>query len=188
MMDIKVVGRGGQGAVSAVYMLALSAFKEGYYTQASAVFGIERQGSEVNSYCRISKKPIYRYDEVKEPSVLILLDPTLLESSPEKVLSRNGLLLINTNKKNTDFEFRRDIIVKTINASSISLKIFNRPLFNTPMLGAFAGVTGLISISSLYKAISETFKAKGRVIIDLNKEAASIAYKEKIKDKVIVEL
>ena len=187
-MDIKVIGRGGQGAVSAVYMLALSAFKEGYYSQASAVFGIERQGSQVNSYCRMSKKPIYRYDEVTEPNVLILLDPTLLELRPEKVLSRNGLLLINTYKKPSDFELRGDIIVKTINASSISLKIFNRPLFNTPMLGAFAGITGLISISSLYKAISETFKAKGRSIIDLNKEAASTAYKEKVKDKVSIEL
>lgn len=187
-MDISVIGRGGQGAVSAVYMLASSAFNEGYFAQASAMFGIERQGSPVNAYCRISKKEIMRYDEITTPDILILLDPTLLVLNPEKSLKKGGLLIINTSKKPEDFKLRSDLTVKTVNAGSIALKIFKRPLFNTPMISAFASITGLISMNSLSKAIHNTFETKGSEVINLNIEAAKLVYKTYANERVMIEL
>ena len=45
MFQIRIHGRGGQGAVSAAEILSVAAFLEGKYSQAFPNFGSERNGS-----------------------------------------------------------------------------------------------------------------------------------------------
>lgn len=44
MIEIRMHGRGGQGAVIAAKILASAIFKEGKYAQSFPSFGVERRG------------------------------------------------------------------------------------------------------------------------------------------------
>lgn len=187
MIEIKILGRGGQGAVSAAYVLASAAFKEGLISQGMVMFGIERRGSPVSSFVRIDKKEIRRYDHIYSPDVLLILDPTLLSTNPDKNMKKGGLVVVNTKKRKEELNLRNDLEIRTIDATGIALKIFKQPYFNVPVISAFASITGMISLESIYKAIEETWGKKGERIIQKNKEAAREAY-ESIKEKYEVKL
>lgn len=176
MFEIKILGRGGQGAVSAAYLLASSAFKEGLISQGLPSFGIERRGSPVNAFVRISRKPITRYDHVKSPDALLVLDPTLLSLKPDLEIKKEGVLFVNTNKKPEELRVRKDLTIRTIDATSIALRIFKKPFFNVPVISSFASVSEIISLKSIEEAIEEIWHDKGKEIINLNKMAAGEAY------------
>lgn len=174
MIEIRFHGRGGQGAVTAAEILAKSAFEDGKYSQAFPFFGVERRGAPVMAFTRIDKEPIKRRYQVYNPDYVVVLDEGLLDVVDVfSGLKDNGCVVLNTSK---DFK-RDDIDVHTIDATGIALETLGRPIVNTVMLGAFAGVTGLITLDSLIKIIKETFPGK---IGDRNAEAAKIAY-EKMK-------
>ncbi len=56
MLEVKTIGRGGQGAVTFSQILAISAFEQGYpVVQAMPSFGVERRGAPSFSFTRLSK-------------------------------------------------------------------------------------------------------------------------------------
>ena len=59
MIEIKFVGRGGQGAVIASQILAKVFFLMGKYPQCFSVFGGERRGAPVASFLRVDDKKIF---------------------------------------------------------------------------------------------------------------------------------
>lgn len=50
MFEIRIHGRGGQGAVTAAEMLSVAAFDEGWHAQAFPTFGSERNGAPVAAF------------------------------------------------------------------------------------------------------------------------------------------
>jgi len=58
MIEIRMHGRGGQGAVKASIVLAEAAFQGGKYVQAFPRFGVERRGAPVEAFTRIDDKPV----------------------------------------------------------------------------------------------------------------------------------
>ncbi|MEM3317879.1 MAG: 2-oxoacid:acceptor oxidoreductase family protein, partial [Metallosphaera sp.] len=53
-LEIRFHGRGGQGVVTASNLLAEAAGYEGLFASAFPIYGAERRGAEIESYCRIS--------------------------------------------------------------------------------------------------------------------------------------
>ena len=51
----------------------------------------------------------------------------------------------------------KNLKVKFIDAKGIALEVLGRPIINTILLGAFAGLTGLIKMPAVEKAIKERF-------------------------------
>jgi pyruvate ferredoxin oxidoreductase gamma subunit len=97
MFQIRIHGRGGQGAVTTAELLAVAAFTEDKHAQAFPSFGSERTGAPVMSFCRIDDKPIRTREPVTEPDVLIVQDPTLLHQADLFAgLTADGYLLINS--------------------------------------------------------------------------------------------
>ncbi len=176
MIEIRFHGRGGQGAVTAAEVLAKAAFEDGKYCQAFPFFGAERKGAPVMAFSRISDKPIRRRYQVYNPDYVVVLDETLLEAVDVlSGLKKDGKVIINT--KN-DINLGENIDSYNINATGIALDILGIPIVNTVMLGAFAGITGIVSMDSIIKIIKETFPGK---IGERNAEASKIAYEQIIK-------
>ena len=50
MEEIRIHGRGGQGAVIASKIIAVAMFEEGKYVQAFPKFGVERRGAPVEAF------------------------------------------------------------------------------------------------------------------------------------------
>lgn len=173
MIEIRFHGRGGQGAVTAAEILAKAAFEDGKYCQAFPFFGAERKGAPVMAFSRISDKPIRRRYQVYNPDYVIVLDDTLLEAVDVlSGLKTNGKVIINA-KDHVDLG--EDVESYSIDATGIALDILGVPIVNTVMLGAFASVTGEVTLDSIIKITKETFPGK---IGEKNAEASKIAYEQ----------
>ena len=178
MIEIKTIGRGGQGAVTFSQILAIAAFYDKYQSQAMPSFGVERRGAPAYSYTRISKERIYIRSMIYNPDIVVLLDSSLLESiEAAEGLKDNGILIINSNKTPEQLKTKGNFKVHSVDASSIALKIFKKNIINTVMLGAFAKITKLVTLESLYKGIEERFK-NNKKMIELNKQAIKEIYEK----------
>ncbi|ACV24704.1 pyruvate ferredoxin oxidoreductase subunit gamma [Methanocaldococcus fervens] len=175
MIEIRFHGRGGQGAVTAAQILAKAAFYDGKFCQAFPFFGVERRGAPVMAFTRIDDKKITLRSQIYNPDYVIVQDATLLESvNVVEGLKKEGAVVINTVKDDLDLGFKTYII----DATGIALDVLGVPIVNTAMVGAFAGVTKLVTLDSVKKAIMDTFKGK---LGEKNAKAAEVAYNEMIK-------
>ena len=178
MIEIKTIGRGGQGAVTFSQILAIGAFHDKYQCQAMPSFGVERRGAPSFSFTRISKEPIHLRSLIYNPDIVVVLDASLLESiDVTEGLKEKGIIIINSNKSLDELKIKGNFNIYTVNVTSVALKLFKKNIVNTAMLGAFSKVTKLVSLESLYKGIEERFKGK-RKIIDLNKQAIKEVYNQ----------
>lgn len=178
MKEIRVHGRGGQGAVSTGQILAIAAFHDGKESQTFPKFGVERAGAPVEAFVRIDDNKINVRSQVYEPEVVIILEPSLIEAVDVTAgLKKKGLIIVNTNKKPKDLNIGGDHDVRTIDATAIALDVFGKPIVNTAMLGAYSAMTKDVSLGSLKKAIDEVFLyTKGEKISSLNKKCIEEVY------------
>jgi 2-oxoacid:acceptor oxidoreductase gamma subunit (pyruvate/2-ketoisovalerate family) len=172
MKNIRIHGRGGQGAVTTGQIIAMAAFYDKYESQTFPMFGVERSGAPVAAFVRIDNKPIHIRSQIYEPDIVLVLDASLLDTvDVTQGLQKNGIVIINSNKKPQELKLK-GFDVHCIDATTISMEIFKKPIVNTPIIGAFSAITKIISLNSLKKAITEKFNdTKGEHISDLNKKA-----------------
>ena len=182
MYQIRIHGRGGQGVVTAAELIAISAFAEGWQTQAFPSFGVERTGAPIEAFARIDKKPIRTREHIYEPDVLIIQDASVMAAvDVGHGAGKNTKVIINTAqpKESISLKLPKENIY-TIDATKIAMEELGRNIVNTVILGAFAKVTGLVGLPSLEKAIEEKFSEKGQAIVDKNIKAIKRSY-ESIK-------
>lgn len=179
MIEIRIHGRGGQGAVTSAELVAIAAIDDGKYAQAFPSFGPERRGAPVAAFIRVSDKPIRTREKVYVPNVVMVLDPSILKIvNVAAGLKEGGTVIINTSK--TPEEMARLLNVKakiaTVDATKIAMESMGVPITNTSMLGALVKATGIVSNDALGKAIDKRF---GR-IAEKNKTAFNRAMTETI--------
>jgi pyruvate ferredoxin oxidoreductase gamma subunit len=174
MKEIILLGRGGQGAVTSSRVLAIAAFNDGNYSQAFPNFGVERMGAPVRSYCRIDKEFINLRQQVYDAEYAIILDATLLSGLHEKV---KDTIIINSNKKSSEIKLDTKAKIKCVDITKIALEVIGKPFVNIAALGAFAGITGEISLKGLEEAVKQQMGNKG-AIVEKNIEAIKKVYEE----------
>lgn len=171
MIEIRIHGRGGQGAVTCAELMARAAGLDGKYAQAFPAFGVERRGAPVKSFCRISDKPITIRSQVYSPDYVVVLDPSLLGMKEVSEGKKGDTVLIVNSDNSGSEEFKK---VYSYNATKLALEVLGKEIVNTAMLGVFAKSTDLVSLESLLKALGERFSGK---IYELNKKLVEGAYK-----------
>jgi pyruvate ferredoxin oxidoreductase gamma subunit len=171
MFQIRIHGRGGQGAVSAAEILSVAAFLEDKYSQAFPNFGSERNGAPVMSFCRLDDKPIRLREPVIQPNALIIQDPTLLHlPGLFDGLVADGAVLINSTDPNIPCPVGRRLAIP---ATELAMKYVRRPLPNAALLGAFVAQTGLLHLESVLAAIRQKFPGE---VGEANVAAAQAAW------------
>lgn len=173
LKEIRIHGRGGQGSVTAAEVLAKAAFKDGKISQAFPAFGSERMGAPVRAFCRLSDRPIRTRAVIEEPDYLIVQDPTLFgQVDIFSGLKDGGMAVVNTEKPE-EIDVPPGAILKDVAGTRIAMDVIGRDIPNMVMIGAFAGMTGLVSLEALQEAVKERFGGK---VGDLNAEAVEKAY------------
>ncbi|MEA2104361.1 MAG: 2-oxoacid:acceptor oxidoreductase family protein [Candidatus Cloacimonadota bacterium] len=177
MVEIRMHGRGGQGAVKASIILAEAAFQGGKYVQAFPRFGVERRGAPIEAFTRIDDKPVQIRSQIYFPNGIIVLDPTLIEVvDVTKGLKKGGWILINSNKKPEEFDFGNDYKIYTVDATDIAVqnKLGSQaaPIVNTAIVGAFAKISGMISLEEVNQGIENSIPR----FKEANKKAAQEAF------------
>ncbi|MDE2353351.1 MAG: 2-oxoacid:acceptor oxidoreductase family protein, partial [Alphaproteobacteria bacterium] len=80
MREVRIHGRGGQGAVLASAILAGALVEEGRHVMAIPAFGFERRGAPVVAFLRFDDKPIRRVTNIYTPEIVLVIDPTVSAS------------------------------------------------------------------------------------------------------------
>ena len=150
---IRIHGRGGQGAVTFAHMIAMAATYDKKYGQSSQAQTWDRRGTPIEGYARIGDKPIRERGFIMDPDYVVLLDPTLVGGVDlEAGLGKHGVIIANSDKSLT-FEHQASYV----DATTIALEKLGTPITNTVMLGAFAAVTGLVSLESIEKGVRNMY-------------------------------
>lgn len=162
--QVRIHGRGGQGAVTAAELLSVAAFDEGRHAQAFPSFGSERTGAPVVSFCRLSSRPIRTREPVTTPDALIVLDPTLVHQVDLfGGLGPDGYLLLNSGRSLEELGLGdlagrlRSGRALSIPAGEIARRHLGKTLPNAALLGGFAALTGQLQLAPVQEAIRERF-------------------------------
>ena len=185
MQEIVIFGRGGQGNVAAAEILAIAAFDDGVFSQAYPFFGSERTGSPVQAYVRLDDKPIRLRTQVREADILIIQDETLLGTASMPRVKSFGTIIANSRKKPDELGIGAVANLWTLPALAIAQEVIGRPNANVVMLGAFAAVTGAVSLPAIQRATRKRFPGTPG---ELNSQAAERAYRLLLEEKKGYEL
>lgn len=178
MFEVRVHGRGGQGVVTAAELLSIAAFLEGRHAQAFPSFGSERTGAPVVAFCRIDDREIRTREPISEPDALIVQDPTLLGQVPVfDGLRQDGFVVLNSGRRIDNLGLppiahRRERWI-SVPATELARKVTGRPVPNAALLGAFAAVSGVVSLDSVTTAIRQRFRG---TVAAANASVARVAY------------
>jgi len=160
MIEIRIHGRGGQGAVVASELLASAFAREGKFVQAFPSFGPERRSAPLASYMRADDKPIRLRCEIYKPDYVLVLDPSLISCvNVSSGIKEGGWIIINGRKTLRSLKFDHKYQIALVDASAIAASHGlgrTSPIVNTAILGAFAKVTGLVKIDSVIESIRES--------------------------------
>jgi pyruvate ferredoxin oxidoreductase gamma subunit len=180
MFEVRIHGRGGQGVVTTAALLSIAGFRDGRRTQAFPSFGSERTGAPVTSFCRLADGPIRLREPVVEPDALIIQDATLLHHVDVFAgLRPRGFLLVNSTRTVAELGIAAVVDrlgaerTSIVAASRIALDHLGRPLPGAALLGAFAALTGEVSLTGVEAAIHEHFSDR---VADGNAAAALEAF------------
>jgi len=177
MKEIKIFGRGGQGAVMASQILATAAFLQGQWAQTFPQYGAERRGAPVIAYVRLNHEPIHDRSKVYSPDEVIVMDLTLFKMmNPVADLKTEGVILVNSPDNK---ELPKDVKGKkvfAVDASSIAHRIYGKtpiPITNIVILGAYSRIGSDPSLEFVLKALSDFFPEEK---LALNAEAARMGF------------
>jgi pyruvate ferredoxin oxidoreductase gamma subunit/phenylglyoxylate dehydrogenase gamma subunit len=154
--EVRIHGRGGQGAVLACSILAQALIDEGKHAVAIPSFGFERRGAPVAAFLRFDSAPIRAMTNVYHPDSVVCIDPTV----PRTVdifagMKPGGTVVLTTKEKLADYR---------------------KPVTNAVMLGAFARTSGLLTLAALKEALQQMdFRDAG---LSENLAAAERGYNE----------
>lgn len=178
MRELRIHGRGGQGAVIASKLLASALFLEGQSVQSFPAFGVERRGAPVTAFLRHSSKTILLRCEISAPDDLIVLDPTLIQAIDVTAgLKPGGSILVNSVLPPAGYP---DLVgrfrVGTVDAAAIAVRhglgSRTQPIVNTSILGAFAAFLGTVSLDTVCRAIRDEIPIRTEENIAAAREAA----------------
>ncbi len=168
MIEIKFIGRGGQGGKTAAYLAAEAAFAAGKQVQAFPEFGPEREGAPVFAFTRISDSSIKIHSGVTNPDIVILIDESLCDELDVMAGVKKGSpVIVNAPKISSKLKRKlKGASIHYVDATKIALAHLGRNIPNLAMLGALATVSDLFSLDSLEKAFKKELghKLKPEVI------------------------
>ncbi|MEQ8182161.1 MAG: 2-oxoacid:acceptor oxidoreductase family protein [Smithellaceae bacterium] len=177
MIEVRWHGRGGQGAVTSVELLAQAAIGVGKYAQGFPSFGPERRGAPVAAFSRIDDKKIKVRSGIYKPDVVIVLDSSLIGLIDVlDGLKPGGKLIVNTPKSPEEIrkELKFNGPVATVDGTHIAREEMGVPIANTTMIGALLKIINVMELDSVKGAVEHRF---GK-IAQKNLNAMRRAYEE----------
>jgi 2-oxoacid:acceptor oxidoreductase gamma subunit (pyruvate/2-ketoisovalerate family) len=126
------------------------------------------------------------FSQVEMADIAIVLDDTLFGVVDVKGrVRKGGTIIINTACKPEEAGISGDFDVATVDATGIALKLRltkeGAPVINTPLLGAFAKATGIVSLENIDKALRSKLSA---TVASQNFETVQAAYEGTTLSKV----
>ncbi len=175
-IEIRWHGRGGQGAKSASAILAEVLFEEGKYAQAFPEYGAERQGAPIKAYNRVSNKPIRRRCGVQNPNIVVVVDPTMVETAnPCEGCKDDAIYLVNTTEDATvlrkRLRLKDEARVLAVDATKITLEELGQNRPNAPLLGALSHIFCDVPVEAFADHFTKKMRQLSPKALEANRRA-----------------
>jgi pyruvate ferredoxin oxidoreductase gamma subunit len=175
-IEVRWHGRGGQGAKSASAILAEVLFEGGRHVQAFPEYGAERQGAPVKAFNRISSRPIRRRCGVQNPDVVVVVDPTMVDTAnPCEGCRDDAIYLVNTPEDAMALRRRLGLAdsatVLAVDATKITLEELGQNRPNAPLLGALSHVFCDVPVEAFADNFTKKMKSLSPKALEANRRA-----------------
>jgi len=160
MLQIRIQGRGGQGAQIAGQILATAFFREGKYIQSFASYGGARRGTPVSAFLRVDEQPINLRCDIEEPDALLCFDSSLLDEALLQGATSQTKIMVNSSKSPADFQHLGDFHIITVDARKIAAHHNLGRIVNSALMGAFTALLDSPAIETLIEVVREMSPAK----------------------------
>jgi 2-oxoacid:acceptor oxidoreductase gamma subunit (pyruvate/2-ketoisovalerate family) len=161
MKEIRIHGRGGQGAVVAGQILAEALVRDGKWASGFPSFGVERRGAPVSVFLRVDDRPIRERQQVYHPDCLLVMDSRLIHSKNiYDGIRSDCIVVLNTPEPITEKRHQNIGSAGVVDATKIGLEEVGIAVTNTCMMGAFARATGWVGVDAILSSLREYFSGK----------------------------
>lgn len=161
MLQLRIQGRGGQGAQLAGEVLATAYFREGMYVQAYSTYGGARRGTPVSTFIRVDERPIRERCDIEEPDAILCFDPSLLNPALLSGSRPETVVLVNSARAPEDFASLGVFRFATLDALEVAQKNNLGRIVNSALLGAFARAMGSPEVHHLSRVVKDVSPRKG---------------------------
>ena len=182
--DIILSGVGGQGILSIATVIGAAALKEGLHIKQAEVHGMSQRGGDVQSNLRISSDEILS-DLIPQGAADIIISLEPMEAlryvpylNPEGWVIANTTPFVNIDNYPepeavlAELGKRKHAIL--IDVDAIAKEQSSPRAANIVLLGAAAGIIGILSHEQLRESIRNIFAAKGERVVEMNLKAFEI--------------
>ena len=177
--EVMFAGFGGQGIMTAGQLLSYTAINEGKQVAWIPSYGPEMRGG--TAYCTV----VVSDSRIGSPiinnprGICVFNLPSLTKFAPK--VKPGGLLIINSSLIDETSD-RKDILVLRVPANDIALKAGSAKVTNMVVLGAFVGVTGVVSFEKLKDTLKQKLGHKQK-LLEINFVAIEEGHKIGLKAK-----
>lgn len=171
MLEILILGRGGQGAQTAGNQLAQAFFDSGLHVQSFSTYGGARRGTPVTSSLRVDADPIRLRCDITRADALLCFDDSLLDDA---FLARGGddaLILVNSARPASAFKARAGQRIVPVDGRAIALRNNMGKVVNSALLGAFAAALGKPDLGTMARVIEASAPARKQENVAAAREA-----------------
>jgi len=166
IINIVILGRGGQGAVTAAEIVAEAAYLSGNFVDVHAYpsFGAERRGAPIQSYAKLSKKEkLWDRSQIENPHIIIALDLTVLNPAILSSMKQDGILLIDSEKEPSIFRkqynLQKNIKIYAADISKMALEknliLDGAPIVNIGILGLLSKAISQIDLKNIEDIVNK---------------------------------
>lgn len=166
--EVLVAGFGGQGVLLTGQLLAYGGLLENKEVTWFPSYGPEMRGGTANCIVVVSDKRIASPVVERPGAVLVFNQPSLLKFAAK--VKSGGLLLVNSTLVTQPPE-RKDVYTYLLPANEMAQRLGHILVANMVMLGAYLELTGVVSRSSVLKALEKTLSEQRRHLLPVNREA-----------------
>ncbi len=175
MKEIRLHGRGGQGAVTAAEIIAGAFVIEGKYATCFPMFGFERRGAPLAAFVRFDDRQIRLKTQIYTPDCVVVTDQSLVKSPQVYAgLKPSGSVVLNSRQLDAG-KLPPNEKAAVLDATTIALEEMKVPITNTTMVGAFAAATGWLSLPAVLESLGDFFSGE---LLKKNRKCAERGYNE----------
>lgn len=156
-------------------MIVSAYLMQGGYGNAIPFFGFERRGAPTSAFVRLDDKPIREKTQVYSPDCVVVIDPTLRAAvNVFNGIKGDGIVILAEKNFPDPSEIPTSVKrIAVVDATKIAVEHLGVPITNTPMMGAFAAVTGWVTLDTILQSFEQYLAPK---LVERNMSAARAAY------------
>jgi len=167
--DVLIAGFGGQGVLLAGNLLSYAAMDSGKNVSYFPAYGVEKRGGTATCTVVIADGAVGS-PVVGSPSVLIALNQGSLDRLGMRVRP-GGICIVNRSLADVATLDRDDITVVPVAMNETASDLGDPRMVNMVALGAYAALSGAVSIDSLADALKEALPERNHRFIPANLKA-----------------